>query len=264
MCALPGRSALPHSALQAQRLPFIPPSTEIHSSFESLGEHHEQRLSHCSLRRGRPRPTANPRTDHHSHGPCPENEMMLPAILDPWAAHAMFEAAHLAAQFSGRKVSLVSVAPPSTLAANAVRYLSVTPPKQQRHTQHWAHRRKHRVRRALCRCPGAKIYGVQGAEFAHPRYASDVAAAEAICRAASPQLVIAPATSLFLRVLPAVANRLHGSVVSVRRELGCPCLHDPSQSRRTGRFNAPPSQGPVINTMPSWLKPARQAKNLRL
>lgn len=61
--------------------------------------------------------------------------MMLPVILDPWAAHAMFEAAHLAAQFSGRKVWLVSVAPPSTLAANAVRYLSVTPPKQQRHTR---------------------------------------------------------------------------------------------------------------------------------
>jgi len=59
---------------------------------------------------------------------------------------------------------------------------------------------------------GAKLYGVQGAEFAHPRYASDAAAAEAICRATSPQIVIAPNTSRFSRVLPGVAQRLKGSV----------------------------------------------------
>ncbi len=29
-------------------------------------------------------------------GPALKNEMMLPAVLDPWAAHALYEAAHLA------------------------------------------------------------------------------------------------------------------------------------------------------------------------
>ena len=29
-------------------------------------------------------------------GPTLKNEMMLPAVLDPWAWHALFEAAHLA------------------------------------------------------------------------------------------------------------------------------------------------------------------------
>ena len=58
----------------------------------------------------------------------------------------------------------------------------------------------------------ARILCVSGAEFAHPRYATDAAAAEAICRAASPDLVIAPSTSRFLRVLPGVAYRLKGQV----------------------------------------------------
>lgn len=43
-------------------------------------------------------------------GPALKNEMMLPAVLDPWGAHALFEAANLAAQFPGSKVWLVSVA----------------------------------------------------------------------------------------------------------------------------------------------------------
>jgi electron transfer flavoprotein alpha subunit len=59
---------------------------------------------------------------------------------------------------------------------------------------------------------GARILGVSGAEFAHPRYSTDAAAAEAICRAASAELVIAPATSRFLRVLPGVSQRLRGQV----------------------------------------------------
>ena len=59
---------------------------------------------------------------------------------------------------------------------------------------------------------GARIIAASGADFAHPRYASDAAALEAICHEASPQIVIAPATSRFLRVLPALAHRLKGSV----------------------------------------------------
>jgi electron transfer flavoprotein beta subunit len=49
------------------------------------------------------------------NGPALKNETMLPAVLDPWAAHALFEAAHLAAQFPGSKVWLVSVAPKAKL-----------------------------------------------------------------------------------------------------------------------------------------------------
>ena len=29
--------------------------------------------------------------------------MMLPAVLDPWAAHALYEAAHLAVQVPGQQ-----------------------------------------------------------------------------------------------------------------------------------------------------------------
>ena len=59
---------------------------------------------------------------------------------------------------------------------------------------------------------GARILGVSGADFAHPRYASDAAAVQAICAAAQPQIVIAPATSRFLRVLPGIAHRLQARV----------------------------------------------------
>ena len=59
---------------------------------------------------------------------------------------------------------------------------------------------------------GARILSVSGREFAHPRYSTDAAAAEAICRAATPELVITPSTSRFLRVIPGVAQRLSGQV----------------------------------------------------
>ena len=42
-------------------------------------------------------------------GPSLKNEMMLPAVLDPWAGHALFEAANLAQQHPGSKVYLVSL-----------------------------------------------------------------------------------------------------------------------------------------------------------
>jgi electron transfer flavoprotein beta subunit len=48
-------------------------------------------------------------------GPALKNEMMLPAVLDPWAWHALFEAAHLAKNVGGSKVWLVSVAPKAKL-----------------------------------------------------------------------------------------------------------------------------------------------------
>lgn len=48
-------------------------------------------------------------------GPGLKNESMLPAVIDPWAAHALFEAAHLAKQQAGSKVWLVSAAPKAKL-----------------------------------------------------------------------------------------------------------------------------------------------------
>jgi electron transfer flavoprotein beta subunit len=48
-------------------------------------------------------------------GPALKNEMMLPAVLDPWAWHALFEAANLAKQHAGSKVYLVSLAPKAKL-----------------------------------------------------------------------------------------------------------------------------------------------------
>jgi electron transfer flavoprotein beta subunit len=48
-------------------------------------------------------------------GPGLKNELMLPSVLDPWAASALFEAAHLAKQVPGSKVTLVSVGPKAKL-----------------------------------------------------------------------------------------------------------------------------------------------------
>jgi len=48
-------------------------------------------------------------------GPSLKNEMMLPAVLDPWAGHALFEAANLARQAAGSKVWLVSLGPKAKL-----------------------------------------------------------------------------------------------------------------------------------------------------
>jgi electron transfer flavoprotein beta subunit len=48
-------------------------------------------------------------------GPALKNEMMLPSVLDPWAWHSLFEAAHLAKNVAGSKVWLVSVAPKAKL-----------------------------------------------------------------------------------------------------------------------------------------------------
>ena len=48
-------------------------------------------------------------------GPALKNEAMLPAVLDPWAGHALYEAAHLAASASGSKIWLVSAAPKAKL-----------------------------------------------------------------------------------------------------------------------------------------------------
>ncbi len=48
-------------------------------------------------------------------GPALKNELMLPAVLDPWAGHALYEAANLAAKTPGSKVWLVSLGPKAKL-----------------------------------------------------------------------------------------------------------------------------------------------------
>jgi electron transfer flavoprotein beta subunit len=48
-------------------------------------------------------------------GPSLKNELMLPAVLDPWAAHALYEAGHLARNTPGSKVWLVSLSPKAKL-----------------------------------------------------------------------------------------------------------------------------------------------------
>lgn len=63
---------------------------------------------------------------------------------------------------------------------------------------------------SIAACPATKYFGVTGAEFVQSRYSTDAAAAEAICKAASASIVVAPATSRWNRVLSGVAQRLGG------------------------------------------------------
>jgi|SRR5579884_2881023 len=48
-------------------------------------------------------------------GPALRNEMLLPHVLDPWAGHALYEAAHLERTRTGTSVYLVSMAPKAKL-----------------------------------------------------------------------------------------------------------------------------------------------------
>lgn len=48
-------------------------------------------------------------------GPTLRNEMMLPMVLDPWAASALYEGAHLAAKNPGSKLCLLSLGPKAKL-----------------------------------------------------------------------------------------------------------------------------------------------------
>ncbi len=48
-------------------------------------------------------------------GPALKNEAMLPSILDPWASHALYEAANIAAHHPDTKIKLVSMGPKAKL-----------------------------------------------------------------------------------------------------------------------------------------------------
>ncbi|MCW5982464.1 MAG: electron transfer flavoprotein subunit alpha [Bryobacteraceae bacterium] len=65
---------------------------------------------------------------------------------------------------------------------------------------------------AIGSCGAARFLAVEGPDFDAPRYATDAAAAEALCLKADATLVLAPATSRWMRALPGVAQRLGGRV----------------------------------------------------
>lgn len=58
----------------------------------------------------------------------------------------------------------------------------------------------------------ARILGAAAPELAQGRYATDAAAAEALCRTAGADIILAPATSRMNRVMAGVAQRLGGAV----------------------------------------------------
>jgi len=64
----------------------------------------------------------------------------------------------------------------------------------------------------IATCGAEKFYAATGSQFAPSRYSTDAAAAEAICRAASPTIVIAASSSRTSRALPGVAFRVGGRV----------------------------------------------------
>lgn len=61
-------------------------------------------------------------------------------------------------------------------------------------------------------CGAVRFLSVEGPSFAQARYASDVAAAEALIRASGAQLVLAHASSRWARALPGAAVRVGGRV----------------------------------------------------
>lgn len=63
---------------------------------------------------------------------------------------------------------------------------------------------------SIATCGAEKILTISGPEYAQAAYATDAAAAEAICRAAGAEIIIVPATSRWNRVLPGVAHCLGG------------------------------------------------------
>ena len=65
---------------------------------------------------------------------------------------------------------------------------------------------------SVAACGAAEFLAVTGDGFADSRYASDVAAVEALVRRADPTLVIAPTTSRFSRALPGAVERLKGRI----------------------------------------------------
>jgi electron transfer flavoprotein alpha subunit len=75
---------------------------------------------------------------------------------------------------------------------------------------------------------GLRVLTVSDEAFAQARYATDAAAAEALCKAGGASLVLAPSTSRWARALPGVAYRLGGRVdthaTAIAARDGAPCV----------------------------------------
>jgi len=65
---------------------------------------------------------------------------------------------------------------------------------------------------SLAACGATRFLAVSGADFSDSRYASDVAAIEALVRESGATLVLAPTTARFSRSLPGVVQRLQGRI----------------------------------------------------
>jgi electron transfer flavoprotein alpha subunit len=64
----------------------------------------------------------------------------------------------------------------------------------------------------IANCGAEQFFAVSGGDFAQPRYATDAAAAEAICRAADSTIVAAASGTRVSRALPGVAFRVGGRI----------------------------------------------------
>ncbi len=64
----------------------------------------------------------------------------------------------------------------------------------------------------IASCGASRFLGVSGPDFVQPRYASDLAAIEALVKASQPTFILAPGTSRWARVLPAAALRIQGKI----------------------------------------------------
>jgi electron transfer flavoprotein alpha subunit len=80
----------------------------------------------------------------------------------------------------------------------------------------------------LAGCGATQFLAVEDEAFTHSRYATDAAAAEALCREAEATVILAPHTSRWARALPGVAGRLGGRVdthaTAVAMENGVPAV----------------------------------------
>jgi electron transfer flavoprotein alpha subunit len=80
----------------------------------------------------------------------------------------------------------------------------------------------------IAACGATRFLAVTGEAFAQPRYATDAAAAEALCRTTGAAIAMAPSTSRWARALPGVAYRLGGRIdthaTSVALENGAPAV----------------------------------------
>ncbi len=62
----------------------------------------------------------------------------------------------------------------------------------------------------IASCGALKFLGATGAEFSQARYSTDIAAAEAISKAAKASIIVVPATSRWNRIVAGLAYRLGG------------------------------------------------------